>query len=76
MDGSKEVAANSSFRDLFLDLLDKDLNVDLHKFFTIGNSAGGHLSKMMLLTPKDKQYGDPSLVGVDYTIVAGVSWYG
>ncbi|MGJ8654365.1 MAG: alpha/beta hydrolase [Opitutaceae bacterium] len=50
--------------------------IDPHSFFTVGNSAGGHLSMMLLLSPKDEQLGDPALAGIDYTMVAGVSWYG
>ena len=50
--------------------------IDPHKFYTIGNSAGGHLSMMLLLTSPDQQLGDPALAGDDYSMVAGVSWYG
>ena len=50
--------------------------INPHKFYSIGNSAGGHLSMMLLLTPPDEQIGDPALADTDYTMVAGSSWYG
>lgn len=46
------------------------------KFYSVGNSAGGHLSMMLLLSPGDKQLGTPELADADYEMVAGVSWYG
>ena len=46
------------------------------KFYSIGNSAGGHLSMMLLLSPRDEQLGAPELADAEYEMVAGVSWYG
>lgn len=53
-----------------------EFGISPEKFYTIGNSAGGHLSMMLLLTPDDKQLGAPELADADYEMVAGVSWYG
>ncbi|CAA6678500.1 MULTISPECIES: alpha/beta fold hydrolase [unclassified Lentimonas] len=50
--------------------------ISADKFYSIGNSAGGHLSMMLLLSPPDQQLGAPELADADYTMVAGVSWYG
>lgn len=52
------------------------LGIDANKFFTIGNSAGGHLSLMNALTPPTEQQGDPALADAEYTILAGLVWYG
>lgn len=52
------------------------LKVDPDRFFSMGDSAGGHLSQMLLLTSPESQPGDPALAGASYKMVAGVSWYG
>lgn len=54
----------------------KSLGLSADKFYTVGNSAGGHLSMMLLLTPPQAQPGLADLQNVKYTMVAGVSWYG
>lgn len=54
----------------------KALSLDTSRVFTFGDSAGGQLAQMLLLTPADAFPGDPELAGAAYTIVAGVSWYG
>ncbi|RMD77107.1 MAG: alpha/beta hydrolase [Lentisphaerae bacterium] len=50
--------------------------IDPMKFYVMGDSAGGHLAQMLLFSPPDTFSGDPSLAGVQYKMVAGVSWYG
>ena len=52
------------------------LGVDSGQLFVFGDSAGGHLAQMLLLTSAASLTGDPDLAGVDYKIVAGLSWYG
>ena len=54
----------------------KALSLDTGKVFTFGDSAGGHLAQMLLLTPADAFPGDPELKGATCTLIAGVSWYG
>lgn len=41
-----------------------------------GESAGGHLAQMALLSSRDDFSGDRELAGTPYTLLAGVSWYG
>ncbi|MDA9260498.1 prolyl oligopeptidase family serine peptidase [Puniceicoccaceae bacterium] len=53
-----------------------DLGLDKDKFYVFGDSAGGQIAQMLLLSPSDMLTGDPELADVDYDIVAGVSWYG
>ncbi len=54
----------------------EQFGINPKKFYSIGNSAGGHLSMMLLLSPRDKQRGAPELADAKYEMVAGVSWYG
>ena len=51
-------------------------SLDPNRIFTWGDSAGGHLAQMVLLSPPESFPGDPALVDVKYTLTAGVSWYG
>ncbi|CAA6677959.1 MULTISPECIES: alpha/beta hydrolase fold domain-containing protein [unclassified Lentimonas] len=52
------------------------LGLDADRFYVFGDSAGGQIAQMLLLSPADTLTGDPELAEVDYNIVAGVSWYG
>jgi len=52
------------------------LSLDTSRVFTFGDSAGGQIAQMLLLTPADSFPGAPELAGETYTIIAGVSWYG
>jgi len=54
----------------------KELGIDSNRIFTFGDSAGGHLAQMLLLSPPDSLQGDPELAKHSYKTVAGVSWYG
>jgi len=60
----------------YLAKIEDSLHVDSARVFTYGDSAGGHLAQMLLLTqPKDFP-GAAELAGQRYTMLAGVSWYG
>lgn len=50
--------------------------VDPNRVFTFGDSAGGQIAQMLLLSPPDSLPGAPELAGADYRMIAGVSWYG
>jgi acetyl esterase/lipase len=52
------------------------LKVDADRFLVFGDSAGGQIAQMLLLSPHDSLTGDPELADVSYQILGGVSWYG
>ena len=52
------------------------LNLDPNKFFVMGDSAGGQIAQMLLLTTPQSLPGDEALASSSYKMVAGVSWYG
>jgi acetyl esterase/lipase len=54
----------------------KELHLDSTRVFTFGDSAGGQLAQMLLLTAADDFLGAAELAGQRYTMLAGVSWYG
>ena len=54
----------------------ESLSLDTDLFFVMGDSAGGQIAQMMLLTPPDMLAGDEALQSASYRMVAGVSWYG
>lgn len=60
----------------FISAYKKDLGIDPNRIYTFGDSAGGHLSQMVLLAPAERFVGDPELGKYSYKTVAGVSWYG
>lgn len=51
-------------------------SLDGNRVFTFGDSAGGHLAQMLLLSPPASFPGDPALADATYRLIAGVSWYG
>ena len=54
----------------------KALGIDPEKFYAFGDSAGGQMAQMLLLSPPSSLQGDPELAQFDYKMVAGASWYG
>ncbi|KQC31544.1 lipase [Flagellimonas eckloniae] len=52
------------------------LGLDTNRFFAFGDSAGGQIAQMLLLSDPETLEGDQDLMGYDYTMIAGVSWYG
>ncbi|KLU07815.1 lipase/esterase [Rhodopirellula islandica] len=52
------------------------LRLDATKFFVMGDSAGGQIAQMLLLTSPETLPGDEELAATPYTMLAGVSWYG
>jgi acetyl esterase/lipase len=52
------------------------LGIDTNRFFSFGDSAGGQISQMILLSAPETLKGDADLASYKYKMVAGVSWYG
>lgn len=54
----------------------RNLGVDAKRVFTFGDSAGGQIAQMLLLTYPELFPGAPELSDASYSMIAGVSWYG
>jgi len=76
---------NTSMRDCVIDAKDairflvknkEDLFVDPDRVFTFGDSAGGQIAQMLLLSSPESLSGAKDLADYKYKVVAGVSWYG
>ena len=52
------------------------LHLDSSRVFSFGDSAGGQLAQMILLSDAGDFPGDKELASHQFTMVAGVSWYG
>ena len=77
--------SNVTMRDCVIDCKDairflaknsKALEIDPMRVYVMGDSAGGHIAQMLLLSSPESLPGDPALAEVTYRMVAGVSWYG
>jgi len=77
--------SNIAMRDCVIDSKDAlryltkfsdSLKLKRDQFFTFGDSAGGHIAQMLLLSPTYALSGDEALSEIPYQITAGVSWYG
>ncbi|MDD7983545.1 alpha/beta hydrolase [Lentisphaera marina] len=75
----------TSIRDCVTDSIDalrylakesKALHLDPNRVFTYGDSAGGQLAQMLLLSQASDFPGAAELAGQHYTMLGGVSWYG
>ncbi|REE08720.1 acetyl esterase/lipase [Winogradskyella pacifica] len=80
-----ENGGETSMRDCVIDSKDamrylskhnETLGIDPNRFFSFGDSAGGQISQMLLLSAPETLKGDPDLASYTYKMVAGVSWYG
>ena len=54
----------------------KEYQIDPRRVFTFGDSAGGQIAQMLLLSSPESLAGDEALANQDYKMIAGVSWYG
>ena len=75
----------TSMRDCVIDAKDairflaknrRILHVNTDRVFTFGDSAGGQMAQMLLLSSPDSLPGDKDLAAYTYKTIAGVSWYG
>jgi len=60
----------------FLSKNSKELSINKNKFYSFGDSAGGQISQMLLLSSPKTLKGDKKLAKYSYKMIAGVSWYG
>lgn len=61
---------------LYLSKNSNKLGLNKNRFYSFGDSAGGQISQMLLLSTHESLTGDPLLAKYSYKMVAGVSWYG
>ena len=51
------------------------LKIDAERFYVMGDSAGGQIAQLLLLSPAESLIGDPALADVPFVIRAGLVWY-
>lgn len=51
-------------------------SLDPERAFAFGDSAGGQIAQILLLSPPEAFPGDPELADTKFRLIAGVSWYG
>ena len=77
--------SNVAMRDCVIDCKDAvrylaqncdSLGLDANQIYVMGDSAGGHIAQMLLLTKPAQMQGSADLAASQYRMVAGVSWYG
>lgn len=75
----------STIRDCVIDCKDAvryiaknctEYNIDPNRCFVLGDSAGGQIAQMLILSSPKSLPGAPELADIDYNMVSGVSWYG
>ena len=80
-----EKNGTTSMRDCIIDSKDglrylskhsEALGIDKNRFYSFGDSAGGQIAQMLLLSSSDSLLGDAALAKYSYKMAAGVSWYG
>jgi acetyl esterase/lipase len=54
----------------------QQFSLDAGNVFTWGDSAGGQIAQMLLLSTPESFPGDPALADARFRLIAGVSWYG
>ena len=60
----------------FLAINAERFSLDANRVSTFGDSAGGQIAQMLLLSSMESFPGDPDLVDAKYRLISGVSWYG
>ena len=60
----------------YLAMHSESLRLDPQRFFVLGDSAGGQIAQILLLSSPESLPGAPELADAEYHMVAGVSWYG
>jgi acetyl esterase/lipase len=70
----REINASGAIR--YLSKNSDSLGIDPTRVGSMVDPAGGQMSQMLPLSSPESLPGDPTLAGVSYEMVAGVSWYG